>query len=171
MSNPISISPQNKPDNLQLLNNTRYKLKHHTLLSLPLSLLQTQTQPSKHCKTHTLLSLSLSLYLFPSPKPECQLDLTDHLSWDIGTNQVQRLKQFRWRAAVVIFLNWFSPESSGRWGDDMVCYVWFLILLLILICIALNFQIPHPPFLNLFVYQVPKSTKASTLNIPICISS
>ena len=125
-----------------------------------------QTQPN-----NTLLSLSLSLYPSPSPKPKRQSDLTDRLSWDIGTNQVQRLKQFRWRAAAIIFLNWFSPESSGRWGDDMVRYVWFLILLLILICVALNFQIPHPPFLSLSVYQVPKSTKASTLNIPICISS
>ena len=68
MSNPISISPQNKPDNLQLLNNTRYKRKRHTLLSL----LQTQTQPNKHCKTHTLLSISLSLYPSPSPKPKRQ---------------------------------------------------------------------------------------------------
>ena len=92
MSNPISISPQNKPDNLQLLNNTRYKLKHHTLLSLPLSLLQTQTQPSKHCKTHTLLFLSLSLYPSPSLKPKRQSDLTDRLSWDIGTNQVSETK-------------------------------------------------------------------------------
>ena len=32
----------------------------------------------------------------------------------------QRLKQFRWREAAVISLNGFSPESSGRWGDDMV---------------------------------------------------
>ena len=69
MSNPISISPQNKPDNLQLLNNTRYKRKRHTLLSL-----------------------SLSLYLSPSPKPKRQSDLTDRLSWDIGTNQVSKTK-------------------------------------------------------------------------------
>ena len=87
MSNPISISPQNKPDNLQLLNNTRYKRKRHTLLSLSLSLLQTQTQPN-----NTLLSLSLSLYPSPSPKPKRQLDLTDRLSWDIGTNQVSETK-------------------------------------------------------------------------------
>ena len=69
MSNPISISPQKKPDNLQLLNNTRYKRKRHTLLSL-----------------------SLSLYLSPSPKPKRQSDLTDRLSWDIGTNQVSKTK-------------------------------------------------------------------------------
>ena len=67
VSNPISISSQNKPDNLQLLNNTQYKRKCHTLLSLSLFLLQTQTQPNKHCKTHTL---SLSLYPSPSPKPK-----------------------------------------------------------------------------------------------------
>ena len=92
MSNPISISSQNKPDNLQLLNNTRYKRKRHTLLSLCLSLLQTQTQPNKHCKTHTLLSLSLSLYPSPSQKPKRQSNLTDRLSWDIGTNQVSETK-------------------------------------------------------------------------------
>ena len=92
MSNPIFISPQNKPDNLQLLNNTRYKHKRHTLLSLCLSLLQTQIQPNKHCKTHTFLSLSLSLYPSPSPKPKRQSDLTDRLSWDIGTNQVSETK-------------------------------------------------------------------------------
>ena len=69
MSNPISISPQNKPDNLQPLNNTRYKRKRHTLLSL-----------------------SLSLYLSPYPKPKRQSDLTDRLSWDIGTNQVSETK-------------------------------------------------------------------------------
>ena len=92
LCNPRSISPQNKPDNLQLLNNTRYKRKHHALLSLSLSLLQTQTQPNKHGKTHTLLSLSLSLYPSPSPKPKCQSDLTDRLSWDIETNQVSETK-------------------------------------------------------------------------------
>ena len=31
MSNPISISPQNKPNNPQLLNNTRYKRKCSSL--------------------------------------------------------------------------------------------------------------------------------------------
>ena len=77
MSNPISISPQNKPNNPQLLNNTRYKHKCHTLLSLSLSLLQTQTQPN-----NTLLSLSLSLYPSPSPKPKHQSDLTGRLSWE-----------------------------------------------------------------------------------------
>ena len=100
MSNPISISPQNEPDNLQLLNNTRYKRKRHTLLSL--SLLQTQTQPNKHCKTHTLLSLSLYLYPSPSPKPKCQSDLIDYLSWDIGTNQVSETKTIPLERGVVI---------------------------------------------------------------------
>ena len=87
MSNPISISPQNKPNNPQLLNNTRYKRKCHTLLSLSLSLLQMQTQPN-----NTLLSLSLSLYPSPSPKPKRQSDLTDCLSWDIGTNKVSETR-------------------------------------------------------------------------------
>ena len=91
MSNPISISPQNKPDNLQFLNNTDINA-NAILFSLYLSLLQTQTQPNKHCKTHTLLSLSLSLYPSPSPKPKRQSDRTDRLSWDIGTNQVSETK-------------------------------------------------------------------------------
>ena len=91
MSNPISISPQNKPDNLQFLNNTDINA-NAILFSLYLSLLQTQTQPNKHCKTHTILSISLSLYPSPSPKPKRQSDRTDRLSWDIGTNQVSETK-------------------------------------------------------------------------------
>ena len=60
MSNPISISPQNKPDNLQLLNNTRYKRKHHTLLSLCLCL----SFKRKLSLTNTARPIPFSLFLY-----------------------------------------------------------------------------------------------------------
>ena len=71
---------------------------------------------------------------------------------------------------------WDLWESDSRWTLRIICPLGrqygmlglVLIVLLILLCIALNFQIPRPSFPSLSVYQVPKSTKASTLNTPIC---
>ena len=61
MSNPISISPQNKPNNPQLLNNTRYKRKCHTLLSqLCLSFKR------KLSLTNTARPIPFSLFLYLS---------------------------------------------------------------------------------------------------------
>ena len=57
ISNPITISPQNKPDNLQLLNNTQYKNLFHSLCL------------SFKCKlnpTNTTRAIPFSLFLYLS---------------------------------------------------------------------------------------------------------
>ena len=114
----------------------------------------TQTTIIRPYQTHNLKQKTI-LKIYDCPKLKSRLNFIP----------ITPLQKFEiWRSPILDE----RCKSSGRQGDDMVCWVWFFILILILLCVALNFQIPRPPFLSLSIYQVPKSSKASTMNTPIC---